>query len=135
MVNGVRQDILAFVKTSNTWENNARIKSSQMAELYHYADRNLIRDRFGKAQLHNVVLPRLFLAMRPLDEIPTVNLTGSTPASLRFYDRLQEYAPVSEALRNLHYHSLLQAVLDPDNNAAARGMALGLATNPGLLGI
>ncbi len=40
-----------------------------------------------------------------------------------------------DALRDLHYRSLFDAVMDADNNAAGRGLGLGLATNPELQGM
>ena len=108
---------------------------AQMAELYHYADDNITRTRFGNANMSKVVTRRGFVTLQPLRELNIVNLTGESVLSQRLFQNLIASTEVQQCLIACHYSDVLKAILDPNNNAAGRGLALGLASNPGIEGI
>ncbi len=106
-----------------------------LAELNHYADAALPRDRFGKAPVVDVVQPKAFFKMQATRELLLVDLDTSSAGCVRFFAEVQQQPGVSNALATLGYRSLLDAVAHASDYSAARALGLGLASNPEIDGL
>jgi hypothetical protein len=63
-----------------------------------------------------------------------VNIDSRSDATLPFFEKLQRDNEVHGALKNLGYTDLLMAITNREDYSAARGLGLGLASNPEIQG-
>ena len=103
--------------------------------MFQYADPALTRDAFGKPPLLDMVAPRCFVKMKTVRELIIADLDTSSDRTLRLFHEIQKDKDVTAALSALGYRSLIDAVLDPNDYAAGRGLGLALATNPEIDGM
>jgi hypothetical protein len=104
-------------------------RTALLAEMFHYADASLPRDRHGKAPLVDMATPKCFIKMKAVRELSVADLDDSSEATLRFLNSIQSDKAVGDALKGLGYRSLADAVWHGSDYAAGRGLGLGLASN------
>jgi hypothetical protein len=106
-----------------------------LAEMFHYADRSLPRDMYGKAPVLDVLAPKCLIKMKAVREIIIADLDTSSEATQRFFQEIEGDEQVAGALKALGYRSLSEAVLHPKDYSAGRGLGLGLASNESIDGM
>jgi hypothetical protein len=106
-----------------------------LAELYHYADPNLARQLIGHPKRLAVLEGRCFVSLRAVGELSVVNLESNAPGMLPFFRRIEQDPAVAAALRTSRHKDMFDAIYAPQDYAAARGLGLGLESNPEIDGI
>jgi hypothetical protein len=96
------------------------------AENRHYAN---------KALLHQLALSKCFALVTLVRDVDLVNVDFKSAQTLSFFDRLQKDNAVYRSLKELGYKDLIAAVLHEGDYSAARGLGLGLASNPRIDGV
>jgi RES domain len=108
---------------------------SAIAELFEYASPTLARSLIGRPARLDVFKQRCFVSLRAVGELDVVSLNSSSPAMLPFFKRVEDDPAVAKALAALRYKDLFDALYRPQDYAAARGMGLGLESNPAIDGV
>jgi hypothetical protein len=108
---------------------------SQMAEMLQYSDGHEARVPGSLPFPLAALASRVLVLIKPRQDLALVTLDGGGANVDQFYDRLQQFSGVKPALAALGYRDITEAIFSPDDYSAARGVGLGLISNPGIDGI
>jgi hypothetical protein len=113
----------------------AKDTRAQMAEVLHYAPGSQTRAPgslpFPLQTLHQ----KCMVLLKPTRDINLVTLDGTGAHVQAFFDRLQRVPEVRAALSALRYADITQAIFSGSDYSAARGLGLGLMSNPDIDGL
>jgi hypothetical protein len=108
---------------------------AQLAELLHYATGSAARLPGDLKFTLNALAGRCLILCKPrnnLDLVTTYEFGAEVDA---FYNGVQRHPDVKAALSKSGYGDITQAVFDPEDYSAGRGLSLGLEADPGIDGL
>jgi hypothetical protein len=108
---------------------------AQMAEMLHYTPDHATRAPGSLQFVLQALHGKCMVLIKPTTDIHLVTLNADSGGTSRFFDELQRADGVRAALTSMRYTDITQAIFSPTEYSAARGLGLGLMSNPAIDGI